>query len=71
MSKEDPIFSVSGKTVLITGGAKGVGLMLTETFLERGSRVCIASRNKNDGEKISKRLKCDFIQADFIHGGWM
>ena len=26
--------------------------------------MCIASRNKNDGEKISKRLKCDFIQAD-------
>ena len=52
MSKEDPLFSVSGKTVLITGGAKGVGLMLTETFLERGSRVRIASRNKNDGEKI-------------------
>ena len=64
MSKEDPLFSVSGKTVLITGGAKGVGLMLTETFLERGSRVCIASRNKNDGEKITNRLKCDFIQAD-------
>jgi len=61
---EDALFSVSGKTVLITGGSKGVGLMLTETFCARGARVCIASRNENDGLKISKRLKCDFIQAD-------
>ena len=72
---DDSLFSVRGKTVLITGGAKGVGLMLTETFVERGCRVCIASRHREDGERTRERLNqssnnnrgvgsCDFIRAD-------
>src|SRR5262245_27448125 len=38
------LFAVAGKTVLITGGSGGVGLMLAEGFLRAGARVTITGR---------------------------
>lgn len=37
---------ISGSTVLITGGATGIGLALTEAFLAAGSEVIIAGRRQ-------------------------
>ncbi|GKU77429.1 SDR family NAD(P)-dependent oxidoreductase [Paenibacillus sp. L3-i20] len=42
-----------GHTVLITGGASGIGLALTEDFLQRGNHVIIIGQNE---EKL-KQLK--------------
>jgi NAD(P)-dependent dehydrogenase (short-subunit alcohol dehydrogenase family) len=39
----DGLFSVTGKTALVTGGARGVGLMLARGFVEAGADVYIAS----------------------------
>ena len=36
----------SGKTVVVTGGAKGVGKGITERFLEQGANVVICGRNE-------------------------
>lgn len=38
------LFSVSGKTALITGGTSGIGLMIAEGYLRAGVRVYISSR---------------------------
>lgn len=43
----DPIaglFSATGKTVLVTGGATGIGRMIATGFVMAGARVLIASR---------------------------
>src|ERR671933_370598 len=40
----DTLFSVSGKTALVTGGATGIGRMITEALVRAGARVLIASR---------------------------
>ncbi|KAH6845026.1 hypothetical protein B0I37DRAFT_392321 [Chaetomium sp. MPI-CAGE-AT-0009] len=39
------LFSVKDKVVLVTGGAKGVGRMISEAFVRNGARVYIASRD--------------------------
>ncbi|KAK4131115.1 NAD(P)-binding protein [Trichocladium antarcticum] len=39
------LFGVRGKVVLITGGAKGVGRMISEAFVRNGAKVYIASRD--------------------------
>ncbi|SPQ22191.1 9d064c8d-2430-40e4-addb-3e2bacb2faf8 [Thermothielavioides terrestris] len=39
------LFSVKDKVVLVTGGAKGVGRMISEAFVRNGAKVYISSRD--------------------------
>lgn len=48
------LFSVKGKTALVTGGSGGLGLIMAEALLRGGASVLIASR---------KQSKCDEAQA--------
>lgn len=41
----DSLFSLRGKTALVTGGTGGLGLMMAEGLLRNGVKVFIASRN--------------------------
>lgn len=43
------LFDVAGKTVLVTGGSSGLGLMMAAGFLKAGARVYISARK---GEQL-------------------
>jgi NAD(P)-dependent dehydrogenase (short-subunit alcohol dehydrogenase family) len=38
------LFDLSGKTAIVTGGSRGIGLMIARGLLEAGARVYISSR---------------------------
>jgi NAD(P)-dependent dehydrogenase (short-subunit alcohol dehydrogenase family) len=45
-----------GKTILITGGATGIGLAAAELFLNAGAHVVLAGRRQTEGEKALNQL---------------
>ncbi len=46
---------VSGNKILITGGATGIGLGLTERFLQEGNTVIICGRRQNVLKEVSDK----------------
>lgn len=61
---------VQGKVVLVTGGAKGIGRMISEGFVRNGATVFVSSRDAKACEQACKEMnalgkgKADFIAAD-------
>ncbi len=53
-------FDFSGKSVLITGGASGIGLEATKAFLQNGAEIFMADYNKKSLEEKSEELKAEF-----------
>ena len=50
------LFSLEGKTALVTGGSRGVGAMIAEGLVAAGCRVYISSRTAHDCEQTAERL---------------
>jgi NAD(P)-dependent dehydrogenase (short-subunit alcohol dehydrogenase family) len=50
------LFSVRGKTALITGGSRGIGYMIAEGLLRAGARVYISSRKADACKAAQKEL---------------
>ena len=42
------LFSVEGKVALVTGGSRGIGLMMATGLVGAGAKVYVASRKKAD-----------------------
>jgi len=62
------LFSIEGKTALVTGGSSGIGAMIARGFVENGADVYIASRKKDVCEQmaaeLSKHGRCTALAAD-------
>jgi NAD(P)-dependent dehydrogenase (short-subunit alcohol dehydrogenase family) len=62
------LFDVSGKTALVTGGSRGIGLMIANGLVRAGARVIVSSRKVDDieaaGEQLAALGDCHAIPGD-------
>ena len=62
------LFSIKGKVALVTGGSRGIGLMIARGFVGAGAKVYISSRKKEVCDQVAEELSaigsCYSIPAD-------
>jgi NAD(P)-dependent dehydrogenase (short-subunit alcohol dehydrogenase family) len=62
------LFSIAGKTALITGGSRGIGLMIARAYVEHRAKVYISSRKAEvcdaAAAELSRTGECISLPAD-------
>lgn len=53
----DPLFDLSGKIALVTGGSRGLGYEMVRAFAERGADCVIASRKLDNCETVADEVR--------------
>jgi len=64
------LFDLTGKTALVTGGSKGLGLAMAAGFASAGADVALVSRHESEATAAAKQLTAEYghraigLQAD-------
>jgi NAD(P)-dependent dehydrogenase (short-subunit alcohol dehydrogenase family) len=57
MNVIEELFGVAGKSVLVTGGSRGIGKAIAEAFVKAGARVIVCSRDSESCSATAEELK--------------
>jgi NAD(P)-dependent dehydrogenase (short-subunit alcohol dehydrogenase family) len=60
------LFDLSGKTALITGGSRGLGLQIAESLGEAGAKILLSSRKAADLEEAAAHLQAKGIDTRWV-----
>ena len=60
------LFDLQGRTALVTGGSRGLGLQLAFALGEAGARIMLSSRKAGDLEEATAELQAAGIDARWI-----
>ena len=55
LRRRKPI-SLRGKTVFVTGGSRGLGLLLAQEFAQRGAKIAISARDRSELDRAETQL---------------
>jgi NAD(P)-dependent dehydrogenase (short-subunit alcohol dehydrogenase family) len=66
MRTTQELFSLQGKTALVTGGSRGLGLQMAEALGEQGARVVISARKQEELDAAVAHLAARGIEASSI-----
>jgi gluconate 5-dehydrogenase len=61
--KVQELLSLKGKTALVTGGSRGLGLQMAEALGEMGARLALTARKKDELDEAVSHLKKSGIDA--------
>ena len=60
------LFDLSGKTALVSGGSRGLGLQMARALGEAGARLMISSRKASDLEQTADTLKAEGLDVQWL-----
>ncbi len=60
------LFSLEGKTAVVTGGSRGLGLQMAEALGEQGARVLVSARKQAELDEACAHLAAHGIEAHSI-----
>jgi NAD(P)-dependent dehydrogenase (short-subunit alcohol dehydrogenase family) len=60
------LFDLSGKTALVTGGSRGLGLQIAESLGQAGARILLTSRKAGDLEEAVAHLQAQGIDTRWV-----
>jgi NAD(P)-dependent dehydrogenase (short-subunit alcohol dehydrogenase family) len=60
------LFDLTGKTALVTGGSRGLGLQMAQALGEAGAKIMLSSRKAEDLEQAAAQLQSQGIDARWI-----
>ena len=60
------LFDLHGKTALVTGGSRGLGLQIAEALGEMGARLVLSARKADELEAACTHLKSQGVDASWI-----
>jgi len=60
------LFDLSGKTALVTGGSRGLGLQIAEALGEAGAKILLTSRKSGDLQEAAAHLQDKGIDTRWI-----
>lgn len=64
--KVQQLFDLTGKTALVTGGSRGLGLQMAHALGEAGAKIMLTSRKAADLEVAAAELQAAGIEAQWI-----
>ncbi|RZA33223.1 MAG: SDR family NAD(P)-dependent oxidoreductase, partial [Lysobacteraceae bacterium] len=60
------LFDLGGKTALVTGGSRGLGLQMAEALGSQGARIVLSARKAEELQQAQARLQAQGIDADWV-----
>ena len=66
MNDDNRLFDLAGKTALITGGSRGLGLQLAEALGSYGARLLLTARKSNELQQAQVHLQERGIDAQWF-----
>ena len=60
------LFDLTGKTALVTGGSRGLGLQIAEALGEAGAKILLTSRKAADLEEAAAQLQAKGIDTRWV-----
>ena len=66
MRTSQELFSLVGKTALVTGGSRGLGLQMAEALGEQGARVVLSARKQAELDEAVAHLQARGVDASAI-----
>jgi NAD(P)-dependent dehydrogenase (short-subunit alcohol dehydrogenase family) len=57
------LLDITGRTALVTGGSRGLGLQMAEALGEMGARVALVARKRDELETAAAHLRSQGIEA--------